>query len=342
MNVDAHGTGATSNLNGVLESGETVVVGPVWQNGTSVTLTFSGSASGLTGPTGPNYGIADAVADYGSAVAGATTDCYTATRGARLLLDDRLRLASGCRTGTRSSTRRSASAARRRAGRSTSARASPTCPRRTVLQVHREHLPQRHHRRLRRGDLLPDELGHARADGGLPAEGEARRRPTCRRRARASSPTCPARASSPTGSRSSPPKASPAAAAAANYCPANPVTRAQMAVFLLKAKHGSAYAPPRLHRHLHRRAVPEPVRRLDRGALRRRDHRRLRRRHLLPERSEHARPDGRLPRSRRSGCCSTDRSEELSNPKQNGPACAGPRQHLRIRWADLPRLSRVG
>jgi len=29
-----------------------------------------------------------------------------------------------------------------------------------------------------------------------------------------------------------------------NYCVANPVTRAQMAVFLLKAKHGSGYVPP--------------------------------------------------------------------------------------------------
>ncbi len=29
-----------------------------------------------------------------------------------------------------------------------------------------------------------------------------------------------------------------------NYCPNNPVTRAQMAVFLLKAEHGSAYTPP--------------------------------------------------------------------------------------------------
>ena len=29
-----------------------------------------------------------------------------------------------------------------------------------------------------------------------------------------------------------------------NYCPASPVTRAQMAVFLLKAEHGSAYLPP--------------------------------------------------------------------------------------------------
>jgi hypothetical protein len=29
-----------------------------------------------------------------------------------------------------------------------------------------------------------------------------------------------------------------------NYCPTNPVTRAQMAVFLLKGEHGGAYAPP--------------------------------------------------------------------------------------------------
>jgi hypothetical protein len=28
------------------------------------------------------------------------------------------------------------------------------------------------------------------------------------------------------------------------YCPDNPVTRAQMAAFLLKAKHGSSYVPP--------------------------------------------------------------------------------------------------
>jgi hypothetical protein len=29
-----------------------------------------------------------------------------------------------------------------------------------------------------------------------------------------------------------------------NYCPASPVTRQQMAVFLLKAEHGSSYTPP--------------------------------------------------------------------------------------------------
>ncbi|MCP6768680.1 S-layer homology domain-containing protein, partial [Klebsiella pneumoniae] len=31
---------------------------------------------------------------------------------------------------------------------------------------------------------------------------------------------------------------------AGNFCPGNPVTRAQMAVFLLKIEHGSNYAPP--------------------------------------------------------------------------------------------------
>ena len=31
---------------------------------------------------------------------------------------------------------------------------------------------------------------------------------------------------------------------AGNYCPDATVTRAQMAVFLLKAKHGSSYSPP--------------------------------------------------------------------------------------------------
>jgi hypothetical protein len=30
----------------------------------------------------------------------------------------------------------------------------------------------------------------------------------------------------------------------ANFCPASAVTRAQMAVFLLKAKHGAGYLPP--------------------------------------------------------------------------------------------------
>ena len=77
--MDAHGTGTTSNLNGVLESGETVVIEPNWLNSTPITLTFTGVASNIAGPAGPNYGIADAVADYASTAPGALADCYTAT-----------------------------------------------------------------------------------------------------------------------------------------------------------------------------------------------------------------------------------------------------------------------
>ena len=79
MYVDAHGTGATSNLNGVLESGETVIIEPGWKNNTSVTLTFTGAASNLTGPAGPAYAIGDGNANYGSVSVGATSDCYNAT-----------------------------------------------------------------------------------------------------------------------------------------------------------------------------------------------------------------------------------------------------------------------
>ena len=66
MSVDGHGSGATSNMNGVLEPGETVVIAPAWDNTTSVTLTFSGTASNLVGPPGPSYGIGDSSANYGT------------------------------------------------------------------------------------------------------------------------------------------------------------------------------------------------------------------------------------------------------------------------------------
>ncbi len=79
MNVDGHGSGTTSNLNGVLESGETVVVAPAWQNSTTVPLTFTGAASGITGPAGPSYAIADGSADYGTVGIGGLANCYDAT-----------------------------------------------------------------------------------------------------------------------------------------------------------------------------------------------------------------------------------------------------------------------
>ena len=62
------------------------------------------------------------------------------------------------------------------------------------------------------------------------------------------------------------------------YCPGNPVTRAQMAVFLLKASFGAGHVPSCLHgRCIRRRAVHgQPLRPLYRGALLARNHGRLR------------------------------------------------------------------
>ena len=79
LQVDVHGSGGSSNLNGVLEPGESAVIEPSWQNVLAAPLTFTGIASNLAGPEGPLYALDDAVADYGTAAPGATTDCYGAT-----------------------------------------------------------------------------------------------------------------------------------------------------------------------------------------------------------------------------------------------------------------------
>ena len=71
--------------------------------------------------------------------------------------------------------------------------------------------------------------------------------------------------------------------AAGGYCPGDPVTRAQMAVFLLKAKFGAAHVPPPCTGTVFT-DVPARAARSTPGSRssRRSDHRRLRRRQLLP------------------------------------------------------------
>ncbi len=80
LDVDAHfATGTSSNLNGVLEPGETVQISPSWMNVSGVSQTFTGTASNLSGPAGPVYTIDDATADYGTVTVGSTADCDGAT-----------------------------------------------------------------------------------------------------------------------------------------------------------------------------------------------------------------------------------------------------------------------
>ena len=179
-----------------------------------VTLTFSGAASNIAGPPGPSYGdLRTCAADYGTVAPGATTDCYNATpshdcyvvtvAGARPVphwdatFDENLSLAH-----LKSWTLH--------VGESFT-----DVPRHSSSTGSSKHLPQRHHGRVRPGHLLPGQLGDAGANGGLPAE--VRAWPDLQPASLHAGDFADvrARASSPTGSSSSTPKASPAAAATA-------------------------------------------------------------------------------------------------------------------------------
>jgi hypothetical protein len=71
LTIDAVSFGAgTSNANGILEPGEQVRVSPTWHNGSAAAIAATGAASVLTGPSGATYLLLDAAAGYGSIAAG--------------------------------------------------------------------------------------------------------------------------------------------------------------------------------------------------------------------------------------------------------------------------------
>jgi cysteine-rich repeat protein len=70
---------ATSNGNGVFESGETVFFQPSWTNGGASALpSLTGTLSTYSGPAGPTYVVTDAAAVYGGVAPSATAGCATA------------------------------------------------------------------------------------------------------------------------------------------------------------------------------------------------------------------------------------------------------------------------
>ncbi|HEY7112334.1 MAG TPA: hypothetical protein VIA45_05325, partial [Thermoanaerobaculia bacterium] len=72
--VDVHGIG-TSDLNGVAEPGEAVVVEPAWENTGLFTVDLTGVAQSLGGPPGPTYQLLDGAASYGSMPPELLADC---------------------------------------------------------------------------------------------------------------------------------------------------------------------------------------------------------------------------------------------------------------------------
>jgi hypothetical protein len=73
LSVDAAG-------NGVLEPGETATVAPGWRNVNGAAVAFTGAASSLAGPPGATYTLVDPAASYGTvanaAIGSCGSDCY--------------------------------------------------------------------------------------------------------------------------------------------------------------------------------------------------------------------------------------------------------------------------
>ena len=80
--VDSVASSGSSNVNGVFEPGEQVVVDPTWMNGGSTgVLALSGIASNFTGPAGATYTLNDSSAAYGTIAQLSTADCLTGGGG---------------------------------------------------------------------------------------------------------------------------------------------------------------------------------------------------------------------------------------------------------------------
>ncbi len=80
LRVDEHAAaGTSSNLNGVFEAGETVQVEPTWQNTGTTPFQLTTNATNFIGPAGPTYVFPDTTAAYGTIGAGTASNCYEAT-----------------------------------------------------------------------------------------------------------------------------------------------------------------------------------------------------------------------------------------------------------------------
>ncbi len=76
--------GTSSNANGILEPGETVLIVPVWQMTAGSTVTVTASAQ-VSGSGSSSFGLKDNAAAYGSLTPGTTADCESATGNCYLL-----------------------------------------------------------------------------------------------------------------------------------------------------------------------------------------------------------------------------------------------------------------
>ncbi|HYX20316.1 MAG TPA: S-layer homology domain-containing protein, partial [Thermoanaerobaculia bacterium] len=241
--VDVHTVaGTSSNMNGVLEAGETVQVSPHWFNNLAAPFPLTATASNIRGPAGPTYMLNDTTADYGTIAAQSPSQCFAATGDCYLVTV-------------------------------TGARPVPHWDVKFDEMLSTNTVKTR---TLHVGESFPDvpttnnfysfieTLFHNEITGGCGGGNYCPTNPVTRAQMAVfllktehgaaylpppcagifGDVPCPSQfadwieqlyAEGVTGGC----QASPL-----HYCPANPVTRAQMAVFLLKVEHGTGYVPP--------------------------------------------------------------------------------------------------
>jgi len=76
LRVDEHQSVGSSDLNGVFEADETVLVEPTWLNPGSTPLKLDGIIQAFNGPPGAIYTVMDPDAGYGTVPAGGTANCF--------------------------------------------------------------------------------------------------------------------------------------------------------------------------------------------------------------------------------------------------------------------------
>jgi hypothetical protein len=79
LRVDEHPSSGSSNLNGVFEPGETVLVEPSWHNAGTTPYDLDGAVTAFYGPPAAICTITDWAASYASIAPGATANCFDAT-----------------------------------------------------------------------------------------------------------------------------------------------------------------------------------------------------------------------------------------------------------------------
>jgi streptogramin lyase len=243
MEVDARAVaGSISNENGVLEAGETVQVNPFWNNTLVTPEDVTGAASGLTGPAGPVYTIDDGAADYGTIPAETVGDCNGGTGDCYLMT------VTGARPAPHWDATFTEDLAPSGASKSWRLHVGGS-----FADVPTSHQFYR----------FVENLFHNGVTGGC-APGEYCPSSSVTRAQMAvfllkgkfgATHVCPPATGAVFNDVSAGNLYAPwieslsgfkitSGCGGGNYCPDDPVTRAQMAVFLLKSEHGSAYVPP--------------------------------------------------------------------------------------------------